>query len=112
MSTPQEEDKDSSTTPRNMSRRYFLGVSLTGGATLLLTAAAGSTVAEAATRRDERSMKAGAKAAKGTLVVAVASDPGGFDQDYLAFDLVGLSLMKNFMPFAIDYPVVPHGRFD
>ncbi|MCU1490791.1 MAG: transporter substrate-binding protein [Acidimicrobiaceae bacterium] len=90
----------------SFSRRNFLGLSMVGGATLFLAGAAGSGVAEAA-----RTGRAGAVGA-GTLRVAVASDPGGFDQDYLAFDTVGLSLMKNFMPFCIDYPVVTHGRYD
>ena len=29
------------------------------------------------------------------LVVAIPADLGGWDQDYLAFDLVGLAMFKN-----------------
>lgn len=44
-----------------------------------------------------------------SLTLAVSSKPGSWDQDYLAFDEVGLALMKNFMPYAIDYPVKTGG---
>lgn len=43
--------------------------------------------------------------ATGTLTIAVPSAPGSWDQDYLAFDLVGLALDKNIYPYMIDYPV-------
>ena len=36
------------------------------------------------------------------LVVAIPADLGGWDQDYLAFDLVGLAMFKNCYPFMID----------
>jgi peptide/nickel transport system substrate-binding protein len=42
---------------------------------------------------------------RGTLTIAVPSAPGSWDQDYLAFDLVGLALDKNIYPYMIDYPV-------
>jgi peptide/nickel transport system substrate-binding protein len=35
------------------------------------------------------------------LTVAVPSYPGSWDQDFLAFDLVGLALMKNYYPYMI-----------
>ncbi len=39
------------------------------------------------------------------LVVAIPADLGGWDQDYLAFDLVGLATMKNCYPYMIEYGV-------
>ncbi|MBM3678504.1 MAG: ABC transporter substrate-binding protein, partial [Actinobacteria bacterium] len=45
------------------------------------------------------------RADAGTLTIAVPSAPGSWDQDYLAFDLVGLALNKNYYPYAIDYGV-------
>ena len=39
------------------------------------------------------------------LRIAVAADLGGWDHDYLAFDLVGLAVMKNCYPFMIEYGV-------
>jgi peptide/nickel transport system substrate-binding protein len=44
-------------------------------------------------------------AAAGTMTVAIPTAPGSWDQDYLAFDLVGLALEKNYYPYSIDYPV-------
>ena len=41
------------------------------------------------------------------LVVAIPADTGGWDHDYLAFDLVGLALFKNCYPFMISYGVKP-----
>ncbi len=97
----------------SMTRRNFLGLSLGAGTVLFL---AGGAAEAGATTREVRANVAGRERSQatssGTLRLAVASDPGGFDQDYLAFDLVGLALMKNFMPWGIDYPVVPHGLYD
>ena len=39
------------------------------------------------------------------LTIAVPADLGGWDHDYLAFDLVGLAVMKNCYPFMIEYGV-------
>ena len=39
------------------------------------------------------------------LTVAVPADLGGWDQDYLAFDLVGLAVMKNCYLYLLDYGV-------
>jgi peptide/nickel transport system substrate-binding protein len=49
----------------------------------------------------------GASFAQGddTLTIAIPSDLGGWDHDYLAFDLVGLAMMKNTYPFMLDYGV-------
>ncbi len=44
-----------------------------------------------------------------TLTMAIPADLGGWDQDYLAFDLVGLAVMKNTYPYAIDYSVMEVG---
>lgn len=46
-----------------------------------------------------------ANAAPSTLVVGVPSFPGSWDQDYVGFDLVALSLYKNIYPYMIDYSV-------
>jgi peptide/nickel transport system substrate-binding protein len=46
----------------------------------------------------------GAPDASGTITIAVPTAPGSWDQDYLAFDLVGLALEKNYFPYLIDYP--------
>lgn len=43
---------------------------------------------------------------KKELVVAVPADLGGWDQDYLAFDLVGLAVMKNCYPYLLEYGVI------
>jgi peptide/nickel transport system substrate-binding protein len=43
------------------------------------------------------------------LVVAIPADTGGWDQDYLAFDLVGLALFKNCYPYMINYGVKASG---
>jgi peptide/nickel transport system substrate-binding protein len=97
-----------------ISRRNFLGLSVGAGTMLFIAGAdadAGATTRRAAAGRG-RAARGAQATSSGTLRLAVASDPGGFDQDYLAFDLVGLALMKNFMPWGIDYPVTPHGRYD
>ena len=39
------------------------------------------------------------------LTIAIPADLGGWDHDYLAFDLVGLAVMKNCYPFMIEYGV-------
>ena len=44
------------------------------------------------------------------LVVAIPADLGGWDQDYLAFDLVGLAMFKNCYPYMIDYDVKSAGK--
>jgi peptide/nickel transport system substrate-binding protein len=46
-----------------------------------------------------------ASRASGTMTIAIPSAPGSWDQDYLAFDLVGLALEKNYYPYCIDYGV-------
>jgi len=42
---------------------------------------------------------------KSELTIAIPADLGGWDQDYLAFDLVGLAVMKNCYPYMIEYGV-------
>lgn len=46
-----------------------------------------------------------ANAAPSTLVIGIPSFPGSWDQDYVGFDLVALSLYKNIYPYMIDYSV-------
>ncbi|MCY4452112.1 MAG: ABC transporter substrate-binding protein [Immundisolibacterales bacterium] len=43
------------------------------------------------------------------LAIAIPADLGGWDHDYLAFDLVGLAVMKNCYPFMIEYGVKEQG---
>lgn len=40
-----------------------------------------------------------------TLTMAIPADTGGWDYDYLAFDLIGLALLKNTYPHVLDYGV-------
>jgi peptide/nickel transport system substrate-binding protein len=56
------------------------------------------------------SARAARRAPAGTLTVAIPSAPGSWDQDYLAFDLVGLALEKNYYPYMIDYPAKRQGN--
>jgi peptide/nickel transport system substrate-binding protein len=44
-----------------------------------------------------------------SLTIAVTSRPGSWDQDYLAFDTVGLALMRNYQPYMLDHPTHPEG---
>lgn len=46
-----------------------------------------------------------AAASANTLTIAVPNAPASWDQDYLAFDLTGLALEKNYYPYPIDYGV-------
>lgn len=46
-----------------------------------------------------------ANAAPSTLIIGIPSFPGSWDQDYVGFDLVALSLYKNVYPYMIDYSV-------
>jgi peptide/nickel transport system substrate-binding protein len=62
-----------------------LGIALAGGP------AAFARAADAATRADR------------PLKVGVTGDVGGWDQDYVAFNLVALMLFKNNYPYVIDY---------
>ena len=37
------------------------------------------------------------------LTVGIPNDVGGWDFDYIAFNLTGIMVLKNTYPFAIDY---------
>lgn len=52
-----------------------------------------------------RSGAASSVSARDTLTIAVPNAPASWDQDYLAFDLTGLALEKNYYPYPIDYGV-------
>jgi peptide/nickel transport system substrate-binding protein len=93
-----EPRKDPASAPgvldRQLTRRSFV----------LAAAAVGATAAV----RPRRLF--GARAARSdasTLTVAVPNAPASWDQDYLAFDLTGLALDKNYYPYLIDYGVKP-----
>src|SRR3954454_8999297 len=88
-------------------RRGFL--QLGGG--FVLVAAAGTSVmssaagaAGAATATGRRPGTAPA-AAGGTIRIGIPSYPGSWDQDFVGFDLVALSLYKNTYPYMVDYGV-------
>ncbi|WP_055479937.1 ABC transporter substrate-binding protein [Sphaerimonospora mesophila] len=83
------------------SRRSFFQLQLGAGALLLVGCARG-------TSTDGAGAQSGGGSTD-TLRIAVPSDPGSLDQDYLAFDLVGLALMKNYYPYLIDHPYVRQG---
>ena len=74
-----------------ITRRQFF--ELGGGLGLMLTLTPSGTFAEG---KDE-------------LTIAVPADLGGWDHDYLAFDLVGLAVFKNCYPFMIEYGVKEQG---
>lgn len=77
--------------PRELTRRQFF--ELGGGVGLMLTLSPSGAFAAG---RDE-------------LAIAVPADLGGWDHDYLAFDLVGLAVFKNCYPFMIEYGVREQG---
>ena len=47
----------------------------------------------------------GATSAPKELVIAIPAYPSSWDQDFVAFDLVALSLFKNVYPYLVDYGV-------
>jgi peptide/nickel transport system substrate-binding protein len=50
-----------------------------------------------------RTAAARAAARSTTLTVGIPNDVGGWDFDYIAFNLTGIMVLKNTYPFAIDY---------
>jgi peptide/nickel transport system substrate-binding protein len=46
-----------------------------------------------------------ARSAASKLTIAVPNAPASWDQDYIAFDLTGLALDKNYYPYMVDYGV-------
>ena len=73
-----------------------------GGGGLLLVAS-GCAADQVAGNAGASSGAAGAK--KSSLTFAIPSFPGGWDQDFIGFDLVALALYKNMMLYPIDYSV-------
>ena len=84
-------NSDSSGERHGLTRRQLF--ELGGGLGLMLTLTPSGTFAQG---RDE-------------LRIAVPADLGGWDHDYLAFDLVGLAVFKNCYPFMIEYGVREQG---
>ncbi len=82
------ETRHDTSAPGGLNRRTFL--QLGAGVGLVLTLPAGRAFAQGAD----------------TLTVAIPADLGGWDQDFLAFDTIGLAVMKNTYPYMIDYPVM------
>ena len=82
-----DKNRDPIGAPRGLTRRQLF--ELGGGLGLMLTLAPSGAFASG---KDE-------------LAIAVPADLGGWDHDYLAFDLVGLAVFKNCYPFLIEYGV-------
>jgi peptide/nickel transport system substrate-binding protein len=57
-----------------------------------------------------RTAVARAAARRSTLRVGIPNDIGGWDFDYIAFNLTGIMVLKNTYPFAIDYGLTQIGR--
>ena len=87
----EDRNSDSSGERHGLTRRQLF--ELGGGLGLMLTLTPSGTFAQG---RDE-------------LTIAVPADLGGWDHDYLAFDLVGLAVFKNCYPFMIEYGVKEQG---
>lgn len=77
-------------------KRFVVLLSIAG------VAAAASLTAGATTARSDVQRSA---SSRDTLTIAVPNAPASWDQDYLAFDLTGLALEKNYYPYPIDYGV-------
>lgn len=86
---------------RPLSRRRLLYLGGGLGLSLWLAGCGGSGNGEDADATDTSEREAGG----GVLRVGVPGDIGGWDFDYLGFNLVGIMVLKNIYPFAIDYGV-------
>ena len=85
------------------SRRAFLA--LGGGSVLVLIAGCTSSSASSSS-----SSGTGANtSASDTLTFAIPSYPGSWDEDFIGFDTVALTLFKNVIPYMVDYAVSSDG---
>jgi peptide/nickel transport system substrate-binding protein len=90
--TPKHSASGARVFERQISRRSFL----------LATGAIGVAAAlEPARTFAARTTRSAAQ----SLTIAVPNAPASWDQDYIAFDLTGLALDKNYYPYMVDYPV-------
>lgn len=112
MDMKKDADRGAELLGRPLTRRALLrgtaALGLAGAAGSLLAACGGSGdggEAAATTAVGETTAPATTTTAEADgateLTVAVPGYPGSWDQDYLAFDLVGLALMKNYYPYMI-----------
>ena len=76
-------------------------------AAAVVAATAVASLAATASEPAHAAAPAGAQGARAadTLTIAVPNAPASWDQDYLAFDLTGLALEKNYYPYMVDYGV-------
>lgn len=83
-----------------LSRRAFLA--LGGGSVLVLVAGCtGSSPGSSGTGASPSSSN--------TLTFAIPSYPGSWDEDFIGFDTVALTLFKNVIPYMVDYSVTSAG---
>ncbi len=82
-----------------------LSLALSLGLAFLLASCGGSATTTAATTGGTAEGPSGPATADKVLTIAIASDPGSLDQDFVAFDLIALALHKNIYPYLIDYGV-------
>jgi peptide/nickel transport system substrate-binding protein len=87
-----------SDTPTNWNERP-----LTRKQMLRLGGGLGAAVALGGTSGFARTAAGMAAARKASLTVGIPNDVGGWDFDYIAFNLTGIMVLKNTYPFGIDY---------
>ena len=88
--TPKSRPTDASVFDRMLTRRSFVAATAAVG----VAAAVGPSRVFAARK---------ARSTAGQLTIAVPNAPASWDQDYIAFDLTGLALDKNYYPYMVDY---------
>jgi peptide/nickel transport system substrate-binding protein len=88
--TPKGRPSDASVFDRMLTRRSFVAATGAVG----FAAAVGPSRVFAARK---------ARSTAGQLTIAVPNAPASWDQDYIAFDLTGLALDKNYYPYMVDY---------
>lgn len=84
------------------SRRAFLA--LGGGSVLALVAACTTGTTGTTSTSGSGGTSSGAAAAD-TMTFAIPSYPGSWDEDFIGFDTVALTLFKNVIPYMVDYSV-------